>query len=96
MTSTWYVYIIECADDTWYTGVSTDVARRFKEHASGGAKAAKYLRGRGPLNLVHREPAASRSEAQSLEQRIKSLSKAEKKRVVTSGGNFSELFSSHH
>jgi putative endonuclease len=68
----WFVYVIRCRDDSLYTGVTTDVARRFAEHSAGGARAARYLRGRGPLALVFSRPVGSRSEALSLERRIKS------------------------
>jgi putative endonuclease len=76
--STWFVYIIRCADDSLYTGITTDVSRRFAEHATAGSRAAKYLRGRGPLTLVFSTPAGSKSEALSLERRIKSLPRKDK------------------
>ncbi len=47
----WSVYILRCGDGSLYTGVATDVARRFGEHQSQGPKAAKYVRGRTPLEL---------------------------------------------
>lgn len=78
----WFVYVIRCRDDSLYTGVTTDVARRFAEHGAGGPKAARYLRGRGPLVLVFSTLVSSRSEALSLELRIKSLSKAHKLLLV--------------
>lgn len=76
--STWFVYIIRCADDSLYTGITTDVSRRFAEHAKVGPRAAKYLRGRGPLTLVFSAPAGTKSNALSSERRIKALPRKEK------------------
>ncbi|MBN1128458.1 MAG: GIY-YIG nuclease family protein, partial [Chitinispirillaceae bacterium] len=47
----WYLYIIRCRDRSLYTGIATDVGRRFGDHAGGSARCAKYLRGKGPLML---------------------------------------------
>jgi putative endonuclease len=55
----WFVYILRCADDTLYTGITTDVARRVREHNAGVALAARYTRSRRPVALAHVEPAAS-------------------------------------
>lgn len=76
--SSWFVYIIRCGDLSLYTGIATDVDRRFAEHESQGAKAAKYLRGRLPLTLLYQQEIGSRSEASKVELRIKSLSRKEK------------------
>lgn len=81
--SPWFVYMIRCGDGSLYTGVTTDVARRFAEHASGGPKAARYLRGRGPLQLVHTVEVAGRSQALSLECRIKRLRRDQKLRLIS-------------
>lgn len=78
----WFVYIIRCADGSLYTGVTTDVARRFEEHASGGKKSAKYVRGRGPLLLVYSRSIGTRAEALVEEMRIKRLSKSEKEALL--------------
>jgi len=75
-----YVYVLECADDTFYTGYTTDVERRVSEHDAG--EGAKYTRGRTPVSLVHVEGFDSRSAAMSREHEIKSLSRAEKERLV--------------
>ena len=80
----WYVYIIRCADDSLYAGVTTDVDRRFAEHRSSGVKAAKYLRGRGPLQLVYTKKVGTRSDALREELRIKRLSKLHKERLLAS------------
>lgn len=75
-----YVYIVECADGSLYTGYTTDVARRVAEHNAG--EGAKYTRGRTPVELRHTESFASRSEALSREHEIKTFSRAEKQQLV--------------
>jgi putative endonuclease len=75
-----YVYVLECADGTFYTGYTTDVERRVSEHDAGDG--AKYTRGRTPVELVYTEEFASRSAAMSREYELKQLSRAEKERVV--------------
>ena len=75
-----YVYVVECADGSFYTGYTTDVERRVTEHNAGAG--AKYTRGRTPETLRHVESFDSRSAALSREHAIKSLSRAEKERLV--------------
>jgi len=75
--SIWYVYILECADGTYYTGITTDVNRRLKEH-NKGKKAAKYTRSRRPLKLLASTQVPTRSEALKLEITVKKLYKKEK------------------
>ncbi|MEE2729424.1 MAG: GIY-YIG nuclease family protein [Pseudomonadota bacterium] len=73
----WYVYILRCADDTLYTGITTDLARRAREHGEGRA-GARYTRVRRPVQLVYSETVANRSEAARREAAIKKLSRAQK------------------
>jgi len=75
-----WVYILECDDGSFYTGYTTDVERRVREHDRG--EGAKYTRGRTPVELVHRERFESKSAAMSREYEIKQLSRAEKARLV--------------
>ncbi|NHX34903.1 MULTISPECIES: GIY-YIG nuclease family protein [Halolamina] len=75
-----YVYVLSCADDTLYTGYTTDVARRVAEHDAG--EGAKYTRGRTPVELVHVESFGTRSAAMSREHEIKQLSRTEKEQLV--------------
>jgi putative endonuclease len=75
-----YVYVLECADGTYYTGYTTDVERRVAEHDAGDG--AKYTRGRTPVSLVHVESHDSRSAAMSREHEVKSYSRARKERLV--------------
>ncbi|MFB6165757.1 MAG: GIY-YIG nuclease family protein [Haloarculaceae archaeon] len=75
-----FVYVLRCADDTLYTGYTTDVERRVAEHDAG--EGAKYMRGRTPVELVHVESFDTRSAAMSREYEIKQLSRAAKERVI--------------
>jgi putative endonuclease len=75
-----YVYVLRCADDTLYTGYTTDVTRRVDEHDAG--EGAKYTRGRTPVELVHVESYGSKSTAMSREHEIKQLDRAAKERLV--------------
>ena len=72
-----YVYIIKCADDTLYTGWTTDLDRRIGEH-NGSKKGSRYTRSRRPVSLVYSEPAESKSAALKREAAIKSMTKAQK------------------
>lgn len=83
--SLWSLYLVRCADRSLYTGISTDVAERFAQHSEGGPRAAKYLRGKGPLELVFSAEVGDRAEASRLEWRIKRMSKARKERILTEG-----------
>ena len=81
----WHVYMIRCRDQSLYTGISNDVARRFEAHKKMGKQGAKYLRGRGPLELVFDKKAGSRSSALKMERMIKKYSKAKKELIVETG-----------
>jgi putative endonuclease len=80
----WYVYIIRASDDSLYTGVTTDVERRFREHGEGG-KGAKFFRGRDPVEVVHIEEHPDRSSALKREAAIKSLDREQKVELVEVG-----------
>lgn len=73
----YYVYILCCADNTLYTGVTTDLDRRLKEHNSSSL-GAKYTRVRRPVTLVYSQCFENRSSAQIEESRIKKLSRYKK------------------
>ncbi|HMA69625.1 MAG TPA: GIY-YIG nuclease family protein [Candidatus Mcinerneyibacterium sp.] len=75
-----YVYILRCSDNSLYTGWTTNLKRRLKEHKEG--KGAKYTRGRTPLDLVYYEIFNSRSEAQKRECEIKNYSKTTKEILI--------------
>ena len=74
--------MIRCSDDSLYTGVTTDIDRRFKEHTEKGKVGAKYTRARIAIRVVYVETCASRSEAQVRESQIKKLPKKEKELLV--------------
>ena len=75
------VYILRCGDGSYYTGIASDVSRRLQEHHAG-SRGAKYLRGRGPLELVFSCRLADRAAASRLEYRIKRLSRDGKQRLI--------------
>jgi len=81
MSASWHLYIIQTATGFYYTGITTDVERRLQEHRNG-KKGAKSLRGKAPLELVFTMEVADRSEASSLEARIKKLTHLEKAGLV--------------
>ncbi len=78
----WHIYMIRTKHGELYTGITQDVERRFAEHTAGGKKGAKYLRGRGPLQLVFQQKIGSRSEASKAEAAVKKMSKEEKEGMV--------------
>ena len=82
LDTAYVVYLLECADGTLYTGVTTDMARRLTEH-NEGAKGAKYTRARRPVKVVYQETCASRSEAQKREAALKSLPRTAKLALCT-------------
>lgn len=78
----WQVYIIRCTNGSLYTGITTDIDRRFKEHSDNNKKGSKYLKGKGPLTLAWQHPARDRAHASKLEYMIKQLSKNDKEQLV--------------
>ena len=77
----YYVYMLECCDNTLYTGIAKDVHKRLKEHNTS-EKAAKYTRARRPLRLVYTQELPTRSEALEREYAIKKLKREEKLRLI--------------
>ena len=75
-----YVYILRCADGTFYTGYTTDPERRTGVHNSG--KGAKYTRSRRPVELIYTEEYDDQTEAQRREYAIKQLSRVEKEKLI--------------
>ncbi|MEZ4104369.1 MAG: GIY-YIG nuclease family protein [Candidatus Paceibacterota bacterium] len=74
----WYVYMLRCADDTLYTGITTDLKRRVKEHNEDDKLGAKYTKVRRPVELVYKKTFKSRSEATKCELSLKKLNKVKK------------------
>jgi putative endonuclease len=79
----WFVYIVKCADDTLYTGVTTDIERRINEHNHCTRKGAKYTRVRRPVTLVYHEPQDTRSSACKRESSIKKLTRTQKASLIS-------------
>lgn len=88
--SSWFLYLVRTRQNTLYTGITTDVARRFAEHQDG-CRGAKYLRSKGPLRLVYSVELGSRSLATKAEYRVKRLSKAKKEKIVAVSLSCEEL-----
>lgn len=76
----YFVYILECEDGTLYTGIATDVARRFAEHKKG--MGAKYTRAHPPKKIAYMEKFQNRSQALKREAEIKQLSRPEKLKLI--------------
>jgi putative endonuclease len=76
----WHVYIILCSDNSLYTGITTDIDRRLRQHANGSG--ARYFRGRQPLQVVYIENDHNRSSAAKRESKIKSMNRADKELLV--------------
>ncbi len=74
----WFVYIVRCADDSLYTGITKNVVRRIQEHNNDDSLGAKYTKARRPVVLVHQEKCKSRSAATKREIEIKKLSLKDK------------------
>ena len=77
-----YVYIIRCADGSFYCGYTTDVEKRFEKHKSG--KGAKYTRSHLPLEIVYIEEFESKSDALKRECEIKSMTRSQKEKLINS------------
>jgi len=77
----WHVYIIECKDAQLYTGITTDISRRLKEH--NAKKGAFYTQNKTPVKLVYQEAMANQSEARKREAEIKKLTRKEKLEFIT-------------
>jgi len=80
--STWWLYMIRTRLDSIYTGISTDVERRFNEHSSDSKKGARSLKGKGPLKLLLKRKIGSKSMASKVEWHIKHLTKLQKENLV--------------
>lgn len=80
MGLSWTVYILECADQTLYTGITNDLPARLEKHVNGTG--AKYTKGRAPFNVIHTEDHATRSDALKREAAIKALGRQGKKALA--------------
>lgn len=80
-SSMYTLYILQCADETLYTGITTDLVRRIEEHNTSPV-GAKYTRGRRPVALVWSKQFRDRSRASREEARVKKLPRAEKMKLI--------------
>ena len=80
MAKAWFLYLIECADGSVYTGITVDVAARYAAHASGTG--ARYTRAHPPLRLLGYQAHPDRSAASKAEYRVKQMSAADKRRFA--------------
>ncbi len=78
--NTWFVYILRCADDSLYTGITNDLERRCNQHNAGTA--SRYTRSRLPVEMVYQEEQDSRSDALKRELKIKALSRKQKESLI--------------
>lgn len=78
----WHLYVVRTVDGCLYTGVTTDVKRRFAEHMAGGRRAARYLRAHRPAAIVLSRAIGTRSQALKAEYRFKQLTKEQKERAI--------------
>ncbi len=87
----WSVYLLRCRSGSLYTGITTDVSRRFVEHQQSKGKGAKCLRGKGPLHLVFNKAIGAKGLALSVEHCIKKLSKARKEALIEHGDMIEQI-----
>ena len=77
----YFVYILECSDESLYTGITKDVTKRLDEHNSSN-KGAKYTKARRPVKLLYKEPSLNRSTASKREYAIKKLTRLKKLQLI--------------
>lgn len=85
----WYLYLVRCGDGTLYTGISTDVERRLAEHRGG--KGARYLRGRGPLQLARKLRIGPVGAALKVERKVKRMSPGRKEKLIKGNVRLKDL-----
>lgn len=78
----WCIYIVRCSDQSLYTGITTDIARRVREHNGEEGKGAKYTLSKRPVTLVYLETTSTRSLALKREYAMKRLSRQQKEALL--------------
>ncbi len=86
----YWLYVLECADGSLYTGIARDVDARLRAH-DDGSRGAKYLRGRAPLTVVYRREVGDRGSAQRIEHRVKKLPRSRKLALIAGLVELEEL-----
>ncbi|MBE03390.1 GIY-YIG nuclease family protein [Marinobacter lutaoensis] len=92
MAEQWHLYLVRTATGALYTGISTDVERRFAEHQAGAPRGARSLRGKGPLALVFQAPVGDRRQASRVEWRVKRWPRPRKEALVRGEIRLSDAF----
>lgn len=80
----WYVYILECSDWTYYTGITTDTSKRLRQHNWEIVWWAKYTKVRQPVKMIYQENSEDRSSASKRECEIKKLTRKQKEELIQS------------
>ena len=81
MSTDWLMYVVECSDGSYYTGITTDMTRRLNEH-NRTKRGAKYTRSRRPVRLIYFESHENRSEASRAEAAFKKLTRKKKEAYI--------------
>lgn len=89
----YYTYMLRCEDNSIYTGITDNLARRMTDHFGQGCRCAKYTKGRRAVRLEAAWKSADRSLASKFEYRIKRLSKAQKEYIIKTPDSLAEMFS---
>ena len=88
----YYIYMIRCRDNSLYTGITTDIERRFNEHLQKDIKGAKYTKGHDALKIEAIWKTNTRSDASKLEYSIKKLIKQQKEELIIYNDKFKIFF----
>ena len=83
MSALWYLYILRCADNSLYAGITTELERRLDEHNHSNRLAAAYTRSRRPVQLIYHETYPTRSLAARREAEIKRMPRREKELLIS-------------
>ena len=81
MSLGWFLYVLQCSDGTYYTGITTNVTRRLDEHNTS-SKGAKYTKTRRPVEVVYWTCFKDRSSAQKAEYNFKQLTRKQKEKII--------------
>ena len=92
---TYYIYVLQCADDTFYTGLTNDLKRRLREHASGKDHRA-FTYSRRPVKLVWFEELADKESARRREKQVKGMKRGKKEALALEGKNSLEHVNTSH
>ena len=90
----WYLYLLRCDDDSVYTGITTDVDRRVREHRMG-KRGARYLRARRPVEILFAACVGDRSAASVAEYAVKALDKSRKEALAAGLISLTDVLTQH-